>query len=135
MGPFLNKDLASSSKKRLLECEKFAYKLLKLSVTELRKENVKRSVERILEVSHICVACLVKCTGKSSSRSSLNLEKLLLHLADGCRLCGHIQECVQTCKLLQERLSPDEQDQAVLLRHTFDVLWQASPLRQLPSYG
>ena len=130
MGPFLNEDLASS-RKRLLEYEQFAYKLLKLCVTDLRKEKI--SIEKVLEVGQVCVGCLEKCTSQSCNRSSLNFEKLLLHLADGCRVRGHIKECVKTCKLLQDRLSSDEEDQALLLRHTFDVLWQASPLRQLPS--
>ncbi len=124
----------SLTKKRFLDYEKFSYKLLKLCVEELKKESSIGVVESVLKASSLSVTCLDQCYKVPGHLKNLNFEKLLLHLADGCRQSGYVEECRRTCKVVQERLSPEVANEAVLLQHVFQVLWQASPLRQLPLY-
>ena len=132
LNPLLKEEQSSHSNKRLLEYERFSYKLLKHCVEELTSGSASLTVETVLKVSNLCVGSLEKCARRTSKQKSLHFERLLLHLADGCRVAGDISECVKACRHLQGRLSSNIPEEAVLLQQTLEVLWLASPLRRLP---
>lgn len=106
--------------------ELFSLKLLKQCI-ELCKKEGERESDPLLQLGSLSIDSLKICTNASGKAPPLSFEKLLYHFVSHCFSCGRYSTGLQACETLYAQLkSVHNQDEKILLKHTFDLLWKAA---------